>query len=139
MSDEVAPISDVAENGESTDDSVGSLQVWDDGEQPATKPSFWVWLRDLIFRPPDVTQRLIDLNTAINERPQVAANYVLRGEVWLQVGDYQQAVDDFASALILASEQFEQEDWGLLAQAMRDQAEHGLEIARRKLGGQRGE
>ena len=139
MADEVAPISDDAENGESTDDSTEGLQVWDAAEQPLAKPPFWVWLRDLVFRPPDVSQRLADLSVAIDERPQVAANYVLRGEVWLQVGDYQQAADDFATALILATEQFEEEDWGLLAQALRDQAEHGLEIARRKLGGQRGD
>jgi hypothetical protein len=135
MVDEIASFSDDAEQ----DDSASDFQVEDDVEPKSTKPPFWIWLRDLIFRPPDVTQRLIDLNTAINHRPQVAANYVLRGEVWMQTGDYQQAADDFATALILASEQFEQEDWGLLAQAMRDQAEHGLEVARRKLGGQRGE
>jgi hypothetical protein len=139
MVDEVASFSEGAENDDRSETDIADAVVQDNQHESSAKPPFWTWLRALIFRPPDVTQRLDDLTTAIVHRPQVAANYVLRGEVWMQMREYQQAADDFATALVLASEQFEQEDWGLLAQAMRDQAEHGLEIARRKLGGQRGE
>ncbi len=139
MADEVAPIPNDMGSGDATDETSDDVSVWHAVDQPLGKPLFWIWLRHLLFRPPDVTQRLADLSAAINQRPQVAANYVLRGEVWLQAGEYQTAADDFATALILATEQFEEEDWGLLAQALRDQAEHGLEVARRKLSSQRGE
>ena len=73
------------------------------------------------------------LTEAIRYNPDAAANYVLRGELYLSAGDYALAAEDFETALALATNRFDEADWGLLSQAMRDQAERGLEVAHRKL------
>lgn len=94
----------------------------------------WAWLRERIFAPPHIpVQRLDALNQAIEADPEGAANYVVRGELWLQAGHYAEAAGDFDWALTLAARQFEEADWGLMSQALRDQAEIGLVEAQRKL------
>ncbi len=93
--------------------------------------SFWSWLRGL-FVGPDL-RRLDELDEAIRLNPETAVNYVQRAELYMNWGEYALAAVDFETGLQLAADQFETESWGLLSQALRDQAEHGLERARRKL------
>lgn len=96
--------------------------------QPVT---FVEWLRGLFSGP--VAQRLDSLNEAIQRHPQGAANYMLRGEIWLDRGEYELAAADFERAQALSAEQFEEAEWGLVSQTLRDQAEHGWQRAMRKL------
>lgn len=98
---------------------------------PPQPVSFMDWLRGLFSGP--VAQRLDDLNEAIARHPQTASNYVLRGEIWLEQGEYEMAAADFERAQALAAGQFEQDEWGLVSQTLRDQAGHGLQRAMRKL------
>lgn len=101
-------------------------------------PTFWqqVWQR--FFPDPKVAgaqlaQRIDDLTAAIEDHPDGAANYVLRGEVYLDGGAYDLALSDFRRALDLAVAQFESDDWGIVAQAMQDRAQAGLTKAKRYL------
>jgi Tfp pilus assembly protein PilF len=72
------------------------------------------------------------LSLAIEHNPDTPANYVLRGELYLDVREYELAAADFQRALELASAQFEASNWGGIAQVMRDRAEAGLARARRQ-------
>ena len=58
---------------------------------------------------------------------------MLRGEVYLEMGAFDLAADDFRRALSLAAGQVEQNDWGLIAQVMEDRAQVGLQEAERRL------
>ncbi len=62
-------------------------------EVPPQPVSFIDWLRGLFSGP--VAQRLDALNAAIASHPQSASNYVLRGEIWLDKGEYEMAAADF--------------------------------------------
>ncbi|MBZ0304069.1 MAG: hypothetical protein K8J31_30310 [Anaerolineae bacterium] len=93
--------------------------------------TFWAWLRGLSTGADG--SRLDALTRAIARNPDSASNYVLRGELYMDRQDYVLAATDFELALNLAAEQFKEDSWGLLSQALRDQAERGLERARRKL------
>jgi hypothetical protein len=76
-------------------------------------------------------KRLEMLSDAVMQNPKSAVNYVFRGEEYLRAGETELAALDFETALELAQKQFEQDDWGLVSQALRDQAERGLELAQR--------
>ncbi len=78
-------------------------------------------------------QRLGDLDESIALHPDVAANYVLRGELRLESGDFAGAQEDFQQGLLLAETQFEQDSWGFVDQLLQDRAKRGLELTRRKL------
>jgi hypothetical protein len=58
---------------------------------------------------------------------------VLRGEVYLQMGEYELALADFEIAQKLASEHLAVDNWGLVAQVMQDRALVGLAQAKRHL------
>jgi tetratricopeptide (TPR) repeat protein len=147
MSDEVTPLSSdeearfapPSEEGESI---VADEMIWSDGEQPfdeqgvveapPAEPSFLQRVVNIIFggRSQEVTeQRLHSLSRAIEDAPETPANYVLRGELYLEVGEYELAEADFQRGLELAAAEFETSDWGIMAQAMRDRAEAGLASA----------
>ena len=109
--------------------------AWTEAAAPESPAESW-WSRLIAFlggggRPDE--KRLARLNQAIARQPMAAANYVLRGELYLQAGEAVLAAADFKTALDLASDQFDREDWGILSQVMRDQAERGLELANRRL------
>jgi hypothetical protein len=72
------------------------------------------------------SRRLAALTDAIAANPDAAANYVMRGELFLEHGERELAYADFVKALTLAAAQLESEEWGLVAQAVQDRAEAGL-------------
>jgi hypothetical protein len=84
-------------------------------------------------------QRLHDLDVAIAGYPETPGNYVLRGEIYLELGEFELAVADFSRGLAYASAQVEYDDWGLISQSMQDRAEVGLEQAQQRLNRQVGE
>lgn len=101
----------------------------------APPPTLWQRIRVLLFGRigsiEEATARLWNLTQAIESGPDSATNYVLRGELYLSLGDIETAQQDFAHALELASAQLETEQWGLLAQAAQDRAEKGLARTKR--------
>lgn len=99
------------------------------------KPAKVGWLTMLLFGSRSqraLEARLRSLNQTIELYPDAASNYVLRGELFLNVGEYAMAEADFRMALTLAETQFEISDWGLVEQATRDRAQEGLKRARRR-------
>jgi tetratricopeptide (TPR) repeat protein len=80
---------------------------------------------------------LRSLNRAIAEHPEAPTNYVLRGELALEIKAYDQAISDFKKALELASIQVETSNWGIVAQVMQDRAQLGLSEAKRKAANHR--
>ena len=93
--------------------------------------SFWQMLRRLFFqtrreKSAEHQRRLSDLNLAILDRPDVAVNYMLRGEIRLEQKQYKLAREDFSQAIELAEAQFANEKWGIAAQAVMDRAREGL-------------
>lgn len=91
----------------------------------AATPSFWQRVSGIFGR----EARLYNLNWAISAYPDAAANYVLRGELLLSMRDSIGAAADFRRALELAVTDVENEDWGLVAQALQDRALVGLRDA----------
>jgi tetratricopeptide (TPR) repeat protein len=115
-----------------SDDAAVDVPVAETEPEIQPQPqSFWMWLRGLLSGPVD--QRLRDLTRAIAQHPEAASNYVLRGEIWLDMGEYEMAAADFEWARGLAALQFDEANWGVLSQTLRDQAEQGLQRALRKL------
>ncbi len=101
-------------------------------------PTFWKRLVRLLLPSPLAraerqAERLRELNVALRLYPESPTNYVLRGEFYLELGDYGRAADDFCKALGLACRQFDDDRWGIVAQSMQDRAQRGLKIAQRNL------
>lgn len=109
------------------------------GTTTLPQPSIWESLRRLIWPAPDERraqwlERLEELNTAVTRYPEEPVNYILRGELLLQLGEYVSAVRDFQTGFEAASRQVETSNWGLMAQGMQDRAHAGLVKARRLAG-----
>ena len=105
----------------------------EDADQPAEpeRVSFWHRVRRFFFqtageKAAEQRQRMADLNRAISDNPQAAANYLLRGELRLERGQYELARHDFMQAIELAEAQFENDQWGLVAQSVMDRARERL-------------
>jgi len=92
------------------------------------------WFFAPVLPKQDGDSRLYHLSQAITTYPDAPTNYVLRGELYLELDDYAQAVADFRRALELASAQIETDRWGLVAQAAQDRALAGLRKAQKKVG-----
>jgi hypothetical protein len=73
------------------------------------------------------TDDLSDLTLAIEIYPDVAVNYLLRGELYAKRLEWVLAEEDFKKALQLASEQLEQSSWGVAEQMVMDSARRALE------------
>ncbi len=104
--------------------------------EAASEPAESLWNRFRSFLGWGVDRhqrRLEDLFKAIAANPDSPANYVLRGELYLQMGEYELAVADFEIAQKLASEHLAVDNWGLIAQVMQDRALIGLAQAKRHL------
>ncbi len=130
--DEVAITSD-GDDDEEADESPESAFIADDehSEQAVEAPTFLQWLYARLTRKKpgaikDLERRLQTLHGSIERHPDAATNYVLRGELYLELGEYELAYEDFSRGLELATAQFERDDWGIVSQAMRDRAEVGL-------------
>ncbi len=103
-------------------------------EVVSAKPSLWVQLRQLIREDPVVTlKRIHEMDVAIERTPNGATNYVLRGELYLRIHEYELASADFEQGLALAETEYESTRWGLVGQVMRDRALNGQKKAARKL------
>ncbi len=73
-----------------------------------------------------MVERVDELSDAIAQYPNSPANYVLRGEMFLEGGDRDLAADDFEHAIRLADEQAESANWGYIYRALADRAREGL-------------
>lgn len=82
-------------------------------------------------RTEDDLRRLALLDETITRYPHSPSGYVLRGELHLQTGLIDQALQDFRQGLVLAENQLYTEKWGVVAQVMRDRAQEGLNQALR--------
>lgn len=97
--------------------------------EPPAEPAIDFWT--LLLRPKHAAALRIDgLGQAIERSPNVPANYVLRGELYLTLKRYADAEMDFRRALDLAAAQVESQDWGVVAQVMQDRALAGLKQSR---------
>lgn len=81
----------------------------------------------------DVPAQLAELTAHIEAYPEDPSNYVIRGEVYMEMREYALAAADFQQGYELAEAQFTTADWGFMAQALRDRALDGLKHARRRL------
>ena len=80
-----------------------------------------------------VGDRLLALNEAIEDAPDVAVNYLARAELLLEIGRVVEAIDDFERVEVLAAKDFDDRRWGVVAQALRDRAKRGMEEAQKRL------
>ena len=106
-------------------------------EVTETSVSFWQRLSRIFTSSTESgstnEQRLIDLDESIALHPDVAMNYILRGELRLKRDNLDGAQQDFQQGLIIAETQFQQDNWGFAGQILQDRAKRGLELTRRKL------
>jgi tetratricopeptide (TPR) repeat protein len=104
--------------------------------QTQAADSIWVRLRRAVFGGglDAQSEHFRYLDQAIEIAPDTAANYVLRGELYLKAREYALARRDFQRAYELAARQFERSNWGIIAQAMQDRALVGLQKAENRLG-----
>ncbi len=113
---------------------VGGHPAKADGTPDEASPAgFAGWLRGLFWTQDNYSQRLAELDWAISSDPEAVMNYVLRGELYNTMGEYELAIADLEWALKLASQRVASEDWGIVAQAVQDRALHGLMHAQRRL------
>lgn len=100
-----------------------------------TTSGFWagLWRR---LRGASTEERLAALNRAIAIHPDSPENYVLRGELYLNMRINELALLDFEFAQQWATNQYTEADWGVLAQALQDRAEIGAQRARKRLNQQ---
>ncbi len=120
--------------GESDIDSVASV---DQDDLSVTQPVELVAVEPVPVEPPlslmdrlfgrgRSRRRLHDLSNAIDLHPDSPTNYVLRGELYLNVGEAALAEADFRQALSLAQADYGTSRWGVVAQAVQDRARAGL-------------
>ncbi len=97
-------------------------------------PSFGDWVRGLFGRDYKAAyqERYDMLNRAAQHNPDDAAIYLQRGELFLELRDYDRAAVDLQKAAELASADYETRPWGIVSQMVRDRALAALEQAQRK-------
>ncbi|MCC6617030.1 MAG: hypothetical protein IT320_26395 [Anaerolineae bacterium] len=123
-----------------TDEFLSSAEVQEGETESAQEPSpvkrgLLQHLRALLLGTPRadsalMAERLVALSQGIEQQPSEPGNYVLRGELYLALGDQARAAEDFEAALELAQAQLEHGNWGFVAQAVQDRALAGLEMVR---------
>ena len=115
--------------------------VEDEADSLPSKPkleqaSIWQRIRRFFFQTVSEKReenraRMYVLTQAIETYPDAAINYLLRGELYLEIREQDLAQEDFEKALELAETQFDNDRWGLGSQAIMDRARRGLQrIAR---------
>ena len=140
----------------SGDEDQASLLAWDGvatGEQPiyeppvvsgtekaALEPAPPLWERILrqvwptqAQRNAEFTERMATLDDAIEAHPEGMSNYVMRGELLLELGRLAEAIEDLERGEALATQEFAERRWGVVAQTLRDRARRRLETARKQL------
>lgn len=125
------PVLDVVDYAPELIEASSSVPVFNSVPEPVWKKL----LRQMLGTPDSETlqQRVNELNRAIADDPEAAINYVLRGEAYLQTREYALAYADFQQGLEMATAQVEQNDWGIVAQAVQDRAAQGLKVASKRL------
>ena len=145
MTDEFTPISEERETSQEEADFNAEIMpqsvIYEDSGEAKEKrgfssKAFWQQLRRAFLptrreRAEHINRRIAHLSNAIEFSPDAPTNYVLRGELYMEMGEYALAIDDFRYALERAKEQTESEDWGIVAQVMQDRALQGLAAAER--------
>ncbi|MBZ0290649.1 MAG: hypothetical protein K8I30_23695 [Anaerolineae bacterium] len=116
----------------SADESVTEEPIAAPVEAEAASPGFWQRVRSLVFGD-ERQSRLETLTAAIEQNSAAPVNYVLRGELYLEMGDYAAALADFEYAEKVASYRVDEDNWGVIAQALRDRAQAGIAKVRRRL------
>lgn len=101
-------------------------------QEPEPQPSFWQMIRQLFLqtaseRQAEQRERLVSLTRAIESFPDAPINYLLRGELHLELGQLEFAREDCQQALALAEIQAESDRWGITAQSILDRARQHLE------------
>ncbi|MCA9914821.1 MAG: hypothetical protein KC496_15820 [Anaerolineae bacterium] len=91
-------------------------------ERKPKSATIWDRLRRVIFPGMEGEARLQQFEEAIAESPDAAVNYLLRGELYLEMRRLHLAKSDFEQAAALAAQQLEDESWGISAQAVYDRA-----------------
>lgn len=113
---------------EPVEDEADSLPSKPDIEQN----SIWQKIRRFFFQTASEKReenrtRMYILTQAIETYPAAAINYLLRGELYLEIREQDLAQEDFKKALELAETQFDNDRWGLGSQAIMDRARRGLQ------------
>ncbi len=132
--EEAASDEDTAQVQAAVDEPPVAVQeVGDDGEllvaaPPA--PPVWKRLVDAVLGMPR-RQRLEAITAVIEADPDAAANYVIRGELYLESREYALAAVDFERGLELVERELAAADWGIFDQMLRDRALMGLHQTRR--------
>ncbi|MDX1994247.1 MAG: tetratricopeptide repeat protein [bacterium] len=135
----------VTDSVETTDDIHSEASVPGDDEVAAAAPpvreTFGQYLRRRLWPSrQDLLQqaesRLRELEEAIEQRPEddapsKATHHILRGELFLKVRAYEQALAEFQQALALTEKQIDEGDWGVIAQILQDRAWQGFQRAQR--------
>ena len=80
----------------------------------------------------DFYDRFRELSDRIEALPESITHYVLRGELFIERGEYERARADFEAAVVIAEAVDPNESWGLLEQVMRDRALQGIELVKRR-------
>jgi tetratricopeptide (TPR) repeat protein len=109
---------------------------FDDDAPP--KPSLWQGFLKRFFptksdREEKATERLRELDDLIAVYPTAPMNYVLRGELFYDVRQYELALPDFQRAVELAQDEFDHADWGIAAQVVGERALVGLKRTQNRL------
>lgn len=80
----------------------------------------------------DFYERFRELSDKIEALPESITHYVLRGELFIERGEYERAKADFEAAVDIAEALDPSQSWGLLEQVMRDRALQGIELVKRR-------
>lgn len=138
MQDEFVENADFVDSTEDAMDNTSADFHHDDAPYTPQRPSLFGRLLGAIGLNPQAKiaeneARLATLSRVIRHHPEVAENYVLRGEVNLALKRYDDAIADFQTALTSLTIQVNTDRWGLVAQVMQDRAIIGLETAQKHL------
>jgi len=74
----------------------------------------------------EIDRQLENLNYAIKHHPDAPANFLLRGEYWMQAGEIEQAREDLSTARELAEKLIETNDWVSIPQSYIDRIDEAL-------------